>query len=53
MFGFHFMIQSQQVAEISAEEVADGRYVLFGRGGNVLLQLTDAEQRAKRVLFCC
>ena len=47
------MIQSQQSAEIRAEEVADGRYVLFVRVGNVLLQLTDAEQRDERVLFCC
>ncbi|MEC8357466.1 MAG: hypothetical protein VXZ91_08655 [Pseudomonadota bacterium] len=33
LFGFHLMIQSQQSAEIRAEEVADGRYVLFVRVG--------------------
>ena len=53
LFGVPFVAQSQQAAEIRAEEVADGRYVLFGRGGNILLQLTDSEQGAKRVLFCC
>ena len=53
LFGFPFVAQSQQSAEIRAEEVADGSYVLFGRGGNILLQLTDSEQRTKRVLFCC
>ena len=53
LFGFPFVAQSQQSAEIRAKEVADGRYVLFGRGGNILLLLTDSEQRVKRVLFCC
>ena len=53
LFGFPFVAQSQQSAETRAEEVTDGRYVLCGRGGNILLQVTDFEQRAKRVLFCC
>ena len=33
LFGFPFVVQSQQSAEIRAEEVADGRYVLFDRVG--------------------
>ena len=39
LFGFPFLVQSQQSVEIRAEEVADGRYVLFGRGGNILASL--------------
>ena len=35
--GFPFAVQSQQSAEIRAEEVSDFRYVLFDCGGNVLL----------------
>ena len=41
LFCFPFVVQSQQSAEIRAEEVADGRYVLFGRGGNILASLGD------------
>lgn len=41
LFGFPFVVQSQQSAEIRTEEVADGRYVLFGRGGNILASLGD------------
>ena len=39
--GFPFVVQSQQSAEITTEEVANGRYVLFGRGGNILASIGD------------
>ena len=41
LFGFPFLVQSQQSAEIRDEYVADGRFVLFGRGGNTLASLGD------------
>ena len=39
MFGFPFVVESQSSAEITTEEVAEGRYVLFGRGGNILASI--------------
>lgn len=41
LFGFPFVVQSQQSAEITTEAVGDGRYVLFGRGGNILASIGD------------
>ena len=41
LFGFPFVVQSQQTAEITSEAVADGRYVLFRRGGNILASIGD------------
>ena len=41
IIGFPYVAQSQQSAEISTETVGDGRYVLFGRGGNILASIGD------------
>ena len=41
IIGFPYVVQSQQSAEISTETVGDGRYVLFGRGGNILASIGD------------
>lgn len=41
LLGFPFVVQSQQSAEITTESVGDGRYVLFGRGGNILASIGD------------
>ena len=41
IIGFPYVVQSQQSAEISTEAVGDGRYVLFGRGGNILASIGD------------
>ena len=41
LFGFPFVVQSQQTAEITIETVTEGRHVLFGRGGNILASIGD------------
>ena len=41
LFGFPFVVQSQQAAEITIETVTEGRHVLFGRGGNILASIGD------------
>ncbi|MDG2421633.1 MAG: MBL fold metallo-hydrolase [Gammaproteobacteria bacterium] len=41
IIGFPFIVESQQSAEISTEAVGDGRYVLFGRGGNILASIGE------------
>lgn len=41
LFGFPLVVESQSSAEITSEEVAEGRFVLFGRGGNILASIGD------------
>ena len=43
LFGFPFVVQSQSqlYTRITTEEVAEGRYVFFGRGGNILASIGD------------
>ncbi|NKB33751.1 MAG: MBL fold metallo-hydrolase [Pseudomonadales bacterium] len=41
LLGFPFVVQSQQATEITSEAVGDGRYVLYGRGGNILASIGD------------
>ena len=41
LFGFPFLGESQPSAEITTEEVAEQRFVLFGRGGNIMASIGD------------
>ena len=41
LFGFPFLGESQPSAEITTEEVAEERFVLFGRGGNIMASIGD------------
>ena len=41
LLGFPFVVQSQQDVQITSEAVGDGKYVLLGRGGNILASIGD------------
>ena len=41
LFGYPLVVQSQQTAEITSQEVGENMHVLFGRGGNILASIGD------------
>ncbi len=41
LIAYPLLVQSQETAEITSQEVADDMHVLFGRGGNILASIGD------------